>query len=207
MTVSCSKDNEKIKLRIAQLESKIKKLKEERKLKSTKIQNLMDELSTCKESKVKYVEKKDDFDVIDGDEKLRDNKLDVQTENTVNKTDNTKVESKTNIDSKENLVVKEEFKFSSPEDIKGKCKKSDINRVFHNLKPYLKKCFKNNNIKRGKIGFNWKINENGSVEEIRIIKNNIYNKNLSACLKVVLKSGRYNSPDEASCEVNYIFKL
>jgi len=204
---SCEK-NDNMNLVIKQMENRIEKLENENKLKNVKIQSLMSELSTCKASKIKYIENKDDFDIIDGDEDKEDRFENSNTVKVETKTDEKLSGSKNNsnkLDLKEEKEEKKEFPY--PQDIEGQCRKSDINRVFHNLRTYYDKCFLQNKVKRAKLGFSWDINKNGRVENIKVIKNNIFNRNLSNCLKVVLSSGRYNSPREGTCRVKYIFNL
>jgi len=200
---SCEKNNADIKLITKEMKSKIKNLEATNKSQALKLQNIMNELSVCKASKVKYIETNENFDIIDSNNNRKADRIIPKSTSENSISDNIKLNEK--------QITKEEIKkektFPYPENLKGLCKKSDINRVFHNLRPYLKKCFNNNKIKRGKLGFKWQINENGKVENIKITKNNIFNRNLSNCLTVILKSGRYNSPEQGICEINYIFKL
>ena len=210
MIISCEKNNDNMKLINKEMENKIENLEKENNIKNTKIQNLMGELSTCKASKVKYVENKEDFDIIDGNDNSDNLGNNSNTEN-IDKNppnpDNLKKVNTENLDKTQVDKIEEKNIFPYPDDIKGECRKSDINRVFHNLRKYYDKCCTSQKIKRGKLGFSWNINENGKVENIKVIKNNIFNKNLSNCLKVVLSSGRYNSPKQGICEIKYVFNL
>jgi hypothetical protein len=202
LTISCNK-NDKNNLRLKQLEYKLKKSsvlldksKKELEQKDNKIQSLMEVLTTCKQSKIKYInQKSSDYEVIDS--------------NALSNTENNNINDsvvKTTIKHKP-ISSKEKINFDYPKDIIGECKKSDINRVFHNLSPYFIKCFENNNIKRGFIGFSWIINEAGEVIKVNLIKNNIFNEKLSNCLEVIIKKGRYNSPKSGICTITYTFKL
>lgn len=195
MASSCN-DNKKNNLRIKQLENNLKKIKNENKSKDNKIQSLMDELSVCKESKIKYVEKNDNNYQVINDNGMVDTHRNVETNGNTSLPGNATIVRE----------IKKEINFASPEDIIGECKKSDINRVFHNLTPYFKKCFEINNIKKGKIGFTWIINESGAVVKV-LSKKNVFNKKLSLCLTSVIEKGRYNSPESGICTVTYVFKL
>ncbi len=206
---SCN-NNEKNNSRIKQMENKLKKsyltintLEKNIKRKENKIQSIMDELSVCKQSKIKYInENSNSYKVINEND----------NDNLVNSNNNTvlvpdaRLQNKPN-DNHDNNSLEEKMKFIYPDDIIGECKKSDIHRVFHNLSPYFKKCFKSNNIKKGIIGYSWIINESGDVLKVNLTKNNIFNKNLSGCLEAIIKKGRYNSPKSGICTVTYIFKL
>lgn len=206
---SCN-NNKKNNSRIIQLESNLKKsyltintLEKNIKRKEKKIQYIMEELSVCKQSKIKYInEKNDDYDIIDenNNDAIRNEGVATTVTNVAHNP----------IKNAENVVqdqAKKEINFVPPSDIIGECKKSDIRRVFHNLSPYFKKCFKNSNIKKGIIGYSWIINESGDVLKVNLVKNNIFNKNLSSCLMAIIKKGRYNSPKSGICTITYIFKL
>jgi len=172
-------------INIKKSSDEISKLKKELNLKEKKIQTLMNELSVCKESKIKYIEKNDnDYQIIDDGHPAA-----------------------AAVEIHRRVSLQGIASLRPPEDITGKCKKSDIRRVFHNLKPYFIKCFENNGVKKGFISFSWIINEDGDVVKVNLIKNNIYNKNLSDCLKIIIKKGRYNSPESGVCSVAYTFKL
>jgi hypothetical protein len=221
MTFSCKNNdnsNEKNNLIIKQKENTIEKLKKENISKGKKIQSLMDELSTCKESKIAIINKEStnseysQAHVLGDKEKSTFNNNDGGRSNATTVMDVALLHPPKDKEGANNEGVlnppKEEKKeFLPPQNIIGECKKSDIHRVFHNLTPYFKKCFENNNIKRGILEFSWIINESGSVVKVDTIKNNTSNRDLSNCLMSIIKSGRYNSPKHGMCNISYTFKL